>query len=72
MKILKRTSLLVGFFLLTAVSAFASEADLAIPDLHAGSYTLFGGTITAWQLLFYGALVICRHSQHQFVPVFYD
>ncbi|MBN2400848.1 MAG: sodium/proton-translocating pyrophosphatase [Spirochaetes bacterium] len=58
MKILKRTSLLLGFFLLTAVSAYASEADLAIPDLHAGSYNLFGGTITAWQLLFYGALVI--------------
>ena len=43
----------------TAVNVFASEADLAIPDLHAGSYTLFGTTITAWQLLFYGALVIC-------------
>jgi K(+)-stimulated pyrophosphate-energized sodium pump len=45
--------------MLPAVTVFASEADLAIPDLHAGSYTLFGGTITAWQLLFYGALVIC-------------
>ena len=58
MNILKRTSLSLGFFLLTTVSAFASEADLAIPDLHAGSYTLFGGTISAWQLLFYGACVI--------------
>jgi K(+)-stimulated pyrophosphate-energized sodium pump len=48
-----------GVFLLVALQTFASEADLAIPDLHAGSYTLFGGTITAWKLLFYGALVIC-------------
>src|SRR5687767_13161230 len=38
---------------------FASEADLAIPDLHAGTFNLFGGTISAWNLLFYGALVIC-------------
>src|SRR5687767_5128083 len=36
---------------------FASEADLAIPDLHAGTFNLFGGTISAWKLLFYGALV---------------
>jgi K(+)-stimulated pyrophosphate-energized sodium pump len=48
-----------GLFLALATQVFASEADLAIPDLHAGSYTLFGVTITAWQLLFYGALVIC-------------
>ncbi|MFH0974148.1 MAG: sodium-translocating pyrophosphatase [Spirochaetota bacterium] len=58
MNFLKRTSLLLGFVLLTAVQVYASEADLAIPDLHAGSYNLFGGTISAWQLLFYGALVI--------------
>ena len=58
MKVLKRL-FFSGLFLSLAVQVFASEADLAIPDLHAGSYTLFGGTITAWQLLFYGALVIC-------------
>ncbi len=58
MKTLKRL-FFSGTFLLLSLQAFASEADLAIPDLHAGSYTLFGGTITAWQLLFYGALVIC-------------
>jgi len=57
LKVFKRI-LLSAAFLFTAVNVFASEADLAIPDLHAGSYTLFGGTITAWQLLFYGALVI--------------
>src|SRR5687767_8179933 len=38
---------------------FASEADLAIPDLHEGKFNLFGTTISAWNLLFYGALVIC-------------
>jgi len=58
LKVFKRI-LLSSAFLFSAVNVFASEADLAIPDLHAGSYTLFGGTITAWQLLFYGALVIC-------------
>jgi K(+)-stimulated pyrophosphate-energized sodium pump len=39
--------------------ARASEADLAIPDLHAGTFNLFGTTVTAWNLLLYGALVIC-------------
>jgi len=58
MKILKSSLLVAGAILLTSMGVLASEADLAIPDLHAGSYTLFGGTITAWQLLFYGALVI--------------
>jgi len=57
LKLLKRI-IFMGMFLLIAMQAFASEADLAIPDLHAGSYTIFGRTITAWQLLFYGALVI--------------
>src|SRR5262249_52441128 len=43
--------------LLLAVPALqASEADLAIPDLHAG--TFFGGAVSAWWLLFWGALVI--------------
>ncbi|HOD13079.1 MAG: sodium-translocating pyrophosphatase [Spirochaetes bacterium] len=58
MKVLKRL-FFSGLILSLATQVFASEADLAIPDLHAGSYTLFGVTITAWQLLFYGALVIC-------------
>ncbi|HVR86385.1 MAG TPA: sodium/proton-translocating pyrophosphatase, partial [Planctomycetota bacterium] len=38
--------------------AFGDEADLAIPDLHKGSFTLAGHVISAWNLLFYGALVI--------------
>jgi Na+/H+-translocating membrane pyrophosphatase len=51
-------------FALIAVLAFAgpiqaSEADLAIPDLHAGTFNIFGNEVSAWNLLFYGALVIC-------------
>jgi K(+)-stimulated pyrophosphate-energized sodium pump len=45
--------------LATAAPAGASEADLAIPDLHQGTFNLFGTTITAWNLLLYGAFVIC-------------
>jgi K(+)-stimulated pyrophosphate-energized sodium pump len=45
--------------LLAPATASASEADLAIPDLHKGTFNIFGGTITAWNLLLYGAIVIC-------------
>jgi K(+)-stimulated pyrophosphate-energized sodium pump len=39
--------------------ARASEADLAIPDLHEhGSFTILGQTISAANLLFYGSFVI--------------
>ncbi len=44
--------------LLTATTASASEADLAIPDLHAGHFTIFGATISAWWLLFWGGFII--------------
>ena len=45
-------------YLLTPLAALASEADLAIPDLHKGApYTLLGG-IKPWDLLFWGACVI--------------
>jgi K(+)-stimulated pyrophosphate-energized sodium pump len=44
--------------LLMTGTASASEADLAIPDLHAGHFDTLGG-ISAWNLLFYGAWVIC-------------
>ncbi|MDI9425849.1 MAG: sodium/proton-translocating pyrophosphatase, partial [Spirochaetota bacterium] len=57
-KMLKKLSLLAALVLLPALRAVASEADLAIPDLHNGApYTMLGG-ITPWNLLFYGALVI--------------
>jgi len=42
----------------SGISIFASEADLAIPNLHEGSYNIFGTNITAWDFLFYGALII--------------
>lgn len=43
MKIFKKVLLLSGVLLLNTVSLFASEADLAIPDLHNGApYALLG------------------------------
>jgi len=48
---------MVGQFLFP-LFAFASEADLAIPDLRKGApYTLLGD-IRPWDLLFYGACII--------------
>jgi K(+)-stimulated pyrophosphate-energized sodium pump len=49
---------LVGFLLLGGGAAFADESQLAIPDLHHGKFHIAGRDITAWNLLFYGALVI--------------
>ena len=55
---LTRMLLLVAGYLFIPLTVFASEADLAIPDLHKGAaYTLLGG-IKPWDLLFYGACVI--------------
>lgn len=49
-----------GIVLLGApLAALASEADLAIPDLHAGKFHIAGMTISGWNLLLYGAFVIC-------------
>jgi K(+)-stimulated pyrophosphate-energized sodium pump len=42
--------------LLGAAAAHAGEADLAIPDLHVG--TFFNGAISAYNLLLYGSFVI--------------
>src|SRR5512139_4317443 len=53
-----QTVLMVAAYLLGPLVAWASEADLAIPDLHKGApYTLLGG-IKPWDLLFYGACII--------------
>jgi K(+)-stimulated pyrophosphate-energized sodium pump len=50
----------LAVLLLTASSSFASEADLAIPDLSKnGSFSIFGATISAGSLLLYGSFVIC-------------
>jgi K(+)-stimulated pyrophosphate-energized sodium pump len=51
--------------------ASASEADLAIPDLHEGHFASLGG-ISAWNLLAIGALVICGTlgiSIYQFLEI---
>ncbi len=44
--------------LLACASVQAGEADLAIPDLHKGKFTLMGQEVSAWNLLFYGSFVI--------------
>ena len=49
----------LGILLCFAAPALAGEADLAIPDLHQGSFSIFGGKISAWNLLFFGSFVIC-------------
>src|SRR4051812_13763838 len=43
--------------LVTGSAAWAGDADLAIPDLHVNVF--FGNTVSAWWLLFCGAMVIC-------------
>jgi K(+)-stimulated pyrophosphate-energized sodium pump len=51
--------LLLTFVSLSTPSLLlGSEANLAIPDLHEGKFTIGGQTISAWNLLFYGAMVI--------------
>src|SRR5262245_36577511 len=57
MKSLKLMAWALLLLLLAGGPLLASEADLAIPDLRAG--TFFNGAISAWGLLFGGALVIC-------------
>ena len=58
MKIIKKLGLLLGLILCPSFVLRAGEADLAIPDLHEGTFHIFGNTISAWDFLFYGALVI--------------
>ncbi len=47
-----------GLFLLSEMSLFASEANLAIPDLHEGTFHILGLEMSSWSFLFYGALII--------------
>ena len=58
MRILKSLLLTSCLLLISGIRAFASEADLAIPDLHEGTFHLFGSEISSWNFLFYGALII--------------
>ncbi|HOW87435.1 MAG TPA: sodium-translocating pyrophosphatase [Candidatus Omnitrophota bacterium] len=48
---------LFSSFCLWQTAAWASEADLKIPDLHEGRFDMFGG-LTGFEILLYGALVI--------------
>ncbi|HLD43854.1 MAG TPA: sodium/proton-translocating pyrophosphatase, partial [bacterium] len=58
MKSFKRVLSWLIFFLFVSLPAFASEADLKIPDLKNGDpYMLLGG-ITPWNLLCWGAFII--------------
>ena len=50
--------LLTGAYLVPSFNTHASEADLAIPDLREGAFQIYGGSISAWDFLFYGALII--------------
>jgi K(+)-stimulated pyrophosphate-energized sodium pump len=59
LKYLKMVLCALAVLLLAGPALYASEADLAIPDLHAGQFNIFGLQISAWNLLFGGALVIC-------------
>jgi K(+)-stimulated pyrophosphate-energized sodium pump len=54
----KPLGLALGLVLLWGSTARAGEADLAIPDLHEGKFTIAGTEISAFNLLLYGALVI--------------
>jgi K(+)-stimulated pyrophosphate-energized sodium pump len=56
MKSLKRLFTVLGLLLISVVPALASDADLAVPDLHQGFFARFG--LDAWHLLFYGSVVI--------------
>ncbi len=61
--LIKRLACALALVFITAAPAMASEADLAIPDLHAGRFFTTAGQpdsgISAWNLLAGGALVIC-------------
>jgi K(+)-stimulated pyrophosphate-energized sodium pump len=56
MKSLKRLFTVLGLLMISVVPALASDADLAVPDLHQGFFARFG--LDAWHLLFYGSVVI--------------
>ncbi|MDD4516100.1 sodium-translocating pyrophosphatase [Massilibacteroides sp.] len=60
---MKKTQPVFAFlftFLFTTsfTNLYASEADLAIPDLHEGAFHIWGNSVSAWDFLFYGALII--------------
>ena len=54
----KSVFLSVVLLLLAGTPLWASETSLAIPNLDWGSFIIFGMKISAWWLLFCGAMVI--------------
>ncbi len=58
MKKIKSICSLIALLFGVNLSTYASEADLAIPDLHLATFEILGGTISSWNFLFYGALII--------------
>ncbi len=69
-KVLNKLFVAGSLFMAQGV-AWASEADLKIPDLHEGQFHLFGG-LTGFQILLYGAMVILGTvglSLYQFIKI---
>ena len=58
-KLLIPTAWSLLFLLICGTSAYAGEADLAIPDLHDTIFKIAGGEISGWYLLLFGSFVIC-------------
>jgi K(+)-stimulated pyrophosphate-energized sodium pump len=56
MRYIKHLLIFLGMFVISGIPVLASEADLAIPDLHQGFFENFG--LDAWHLLLYGSVVI--------------
>ncbi len=56
MQLIKRSLIFLGLLIMSGIPVLASEADLAIPDLHQGYFENFG--LDAWHLLLYGSIVI--------------
>ncbi|KAA6339509.1 K(+)-stimulated pyrophosphate-energized sodium pump [termite gut metagenome] len=77
MKRIKNISLLLSLFLGGSLTASAGEADLAIPDLHEGTFHFFGTSVSSWNFLLGGAFVIIGtlffslllHAQVKKLPV---
>jgi K(+)-stimulated pyrophosphate-energized sodium pump len=58
MRLYKYLVSIVSLLFACGFNAQASEADLKIPDLHQGTFHVFGGEISSWDFLFYGAVII--------------
>ena len=55
---MKRFLTIAFVSILSFGNIFASEADILIPDLHKGTFHIFRDTISAWNFLLWGALII--------------